>query len=162
MKNASEIDFSMVIRRAKERFSLSRRSVHGIGHWQRVHENGIRLSAVTGADRDLVHLFSFLHDCCRETDFSDPDHGYRAAEFTESLVEEAVITLEQERLELLLEAIREHNNGTRHRDPTIGTCWDADRLDIGRVGFRPQPRFLSTKAARDERILEWAYKRSRV
>jgi uncharacterized protein len=30
--------------------------------------------------------------------------------------------------------------------PTIGTCWDADRLDLGRVGARPDPKYMSTEA----------------
>ena len=33
-------------------------------------------------------------------------------------------------------------------DPTIGTCWDADRLDIGRVGIIPHERFMSTAAGK--------------
>ena len=33
--------------------------------------------------------------------------------------------------------------------PTIGTCWDADRLDLGRVGIVPQPKFMSTAFAKE-------------
>ena len=29
-------------------------------------------------------------------------------------------------------------------DATIGTCWDADRLELPRVGIRPDPRYFST------------------
>lgn len=45
-------------------------------------------------------------------------------------------------------------------DPTIATCWDADRLDLLRVGIRPDPARLVTEAARDPEVLEWAMARS--
>ena len=32
-------------------------------------------------------------------------------------------------------------------DPTIGTCWDADRLHLPRVSIEPNPAFFSTPAA---------------
>jgi uncharacterized protein len=36
-------------------------------------------------------------------------------------------------------------------DPTIGTCWDADRLDLARegVGIQPRARYMSTEFARE-------------
>jgi uncharacterized protein len=43
---------------------------------------------------------------------------------------------------------------------TVQTCWDADRLDLGRVGKHPHPRYLCTPAARDREVIEWAYRRS--
>ena len=32
-------------------------------------------------------------------------------------------------------------------DATIQTCWDADRLDLGRVGIFPSAKYLSQEAA---------------
>ena len=32
-------------------------------------------------------------------------------------------------------------------NPTIQSCWDADRLDLGRVGIIPSPKFLSAEAS---------------
>ena len=46
-------------------------------------------------------------------------------------------------------------------DPIIGTCWDADRLDLGRVGVKPNPKLLSTERARSKAVIDWAYNRSR-
>jgi hypothetical protein len=43
-------------------------------------------------------------------------------------------------------------------DPTVQTCWDADRLDLGRVGIKPHPDFLSPFAAK---LIEPAYRWSR-
>ena len=59
-----------------------------------------------------------------------------------------LFTLEPDRLELLQYAIRHHTGGRTSDDPTTGTCWDADRLDIGRVGIIPHQRYMSTEPAR--------------
>ena len=45
----------------------------------------------------------------------------------------------------------------RHRhsaDPTIGACWDADRLNLWRVGVAPARGMLSTAAARSAEVYE--------
>jgi uncharacterized protein len=48
--------------------------------------------------------------------------------------------------------MRLHSDGhTRWHDPgdaTVLACWDADRLDLGRVGIRPVPHRLCTAPAR--------------
>jgi uncharacterized protein len=62
--------------------------------------------------------------------------------------------------ELLAYACTHHSDGHLEADVTVQTCWDADRLDLGRVGIRPQPKYLCTPAARDARLLEVAYERS--
>ncbi len=156
------VDLEGVTRVARERFQLGRHSSHGPPHWRRVKENGLRLARLNGTDAELVILFSLLHDCCREYDGSDIEHGPRAAELMEKFLRTTVLEdLEPERFETLLEAVRDHTSGHRHDDITIGTCWDADRLDIGRVGSRPRRRYLSTPEAKQEKIIRWAYKRSR-
>tara|TARA_B100000315_G_scaffold79959_1_gene73252 strand:- start:616 stop:768 length:153 start_codon:yes stop_codon:yes gene_type:complete len=33
-------------------------------------------------------------------------------------------------------------------DITIATCWDADRLDLGRVGADPNPKYLFSDEAK--------------
>ena len=154
-----QYDFREISLRAKQRFALSLKGVHGLAHWQRVQENGLKLAKYNGADKDVVRLFSFLHDCCRENDSADPDHGPRAAEFAKTLRDELIIATD-EQFERLVTAIRDHTHELHHVDITIATCWDADRLDIGRVGMRPERRYLNTKIAQDEWIMKWAYKRS--
>ena len=57
---------------------------------------------------------------------------------------------------LLAFACEEHTNGGVGSDPTVGVCWDADRLNLWRVGIRPNPQFLSTQAARSEERIAWA------
>ena len=44
-------------------------------------------------------------------------------------------------------------------DPTIGCCWDADRLELARFGRHPIARFLSTAAALDPGIQAAAWQR---
>ena len=39
---------------------------------------------------------------------------------------------------------------------TIETCWDADRLDLGRVGITPHPSHLCTEAAKRPETIKWA------
>lgn len=163
MKKA-KTDLARCAQAARERFALGKRSAHGPAHWQRVRENGLKLAKETGADLLIVELFACLHDCCREDDGCDPEHGPRAAEFTEFLraQEHSPLSLSDPDFAILVEAIRDHTSGKHHTDPTIATCWDADRLDIGRVGRKPQARFLSTQAAQSEKMINWAWKRSRA
>jgi uncharacterized protein len=48
---------------------------------------------------------------------------------------------------LLWQAIRSHDKAQLTDDPTVGACWDADRLDLPRVGTKVDPAFLSTDEA---------------
>ncbi|TML82741.1 MAG: hypothetical protein E6G09_09645, partial [Actinobacteria bacterium] len=41
---------------------------------------------------------------------------------------------------------RRSDRGLTTTNPTIGCCWDADRLDLGRVGIEPDPELMSTIA----------------
>jgi uncharacterized protein len=156
-----QTDFVLVARAAKRRFVLDLHGIHGVPHWQRVRENGRRIAKYTGANRLIVELFAYLHDCCREDDRSDPGHGERAAHFAEGL-RGTLIHLADEDFVLLYEAIRDHELGLTRGDLTVLTCWDADRLDLGRVGRRPNPSRLCTEYARRKTTIEWAYKRSRL
>lgn len=132
----------------KERFELDWRGIHGMPHWWRVLRSGVWIAESECADIEVVAWFAILHDHCRADDGDDPDHGVRAAEATQDLLAKGVIEIEQRRAGILLEAIEGHADGCTHRDPTIASCWDADRLDLPRVGVRPVARLLSTATAR--------------
>jgi uncharacterized protein len=153
-----QTDFQHEVRAAKQRFVLDLHAIHGVPHWQRVRENGLRIAKRSGANRLIVELFASLHDCCREDDRRDPGHGERAADFAASL-RGALIHLSEEDFALLHEAIRDHQLGLTKGDITVLTCWDADRLDLGRVRRRPHPSYLCTEYARKRDTIEWAYKR---
>ncbi len=46
-------------------YELSYDGIHGVNHWARVFENGLRLAEQTGADIEIVKLFAVLHDSKR-------------------------------------------------------------------------------------------------
>lgn len=143
----------------RKQFRLDWHGIHGVSHWARVRRNGLLLSVSTGANPAVVELFAFLHDSCRRTDGRDPEHGARAADFARSL-HGSVFTLSSGELDVLVEACQGHTHGRHSDNVTVQTCWDADRLDLGRVGIRPVPERLCTEAARDPFLIQWAYQRS--
>lgn len=150
-------DLDDLVRTVERQATHLESSIHGPSHWRAV---GAVASELAGAfafegratdrrpDPELLLLFALLHDAMREDDGRDMDHGPRATLLLERLREDGTLTLDDERAAVLAEALHDHTNGTLSADPTIGTCWDADRLLIGRVGIVPDPRFCSTPDAR--------------
>jgi uncharacterized protein len=125
--------------------------LHGERHCQCVaHIGGELAAAVPGTDPVVVFLFGLLHDTMRENEGSDPGHGPRAAAHGRSLQDEGLLRLDERRLELLTLACELHADGLTTGDPTLGVCWDADRLNLWRVGTTPLPELLSTEPARRE------------
>lgn len=117
--------------------------IHGIEHWQRVEQFALHLAHYHHADPDVASLFAYFHDCMRHNEGDDPEHGARGASFAEK--NKTLLGLSDSQLQLLLRACRGHTHGARPNNPTINICWDADRLDLGRVGISPQPRFFYSK-----------------
>ena len=134
-------------------YVLPVRGAHGVVHWARVLENGLRVAAVNGANIEVVTLFALFHDSRRINEYVDDGHGRRGGEFARSL-RGSLVHLDDARFELLFEACRLHTDGYTTGDPTLLACWDADRLDLGRVGIIPKPHRLCTDAAR--RLLTWS------
>ena len=54
-----------------------------------------------------------------------------------------------EEMELLKEACRLHTTTHRTGNPTIDACFDADRLDLWRVGITPDPEHLATEIGKE-------------
>ena len=54
-----------------------------------------------------------------------------------------------EDISLLKEACRLHTVADRTGNPTIDACFDADRLDLGRVGIIPDPERMATKKGKE-------------
>lgn len=142
-------------------FALRLEGIHGTAHWARVRANGLRLAEQTGANPKVVELFAYLHDSKRLNDGHDPQHGARAARFAAS-IRISLLDLSDSDFELLRFACEFHTDGLTEADVTVQTCWDADRLDLGRIGVRPDPRRLCTSAAREPDTIEWALARSRL
>jgi uncharacterized protein len=121
--------------------------LHGLSHWEQVGRNGRALTNGTdGADGEVVLLFALFHDSMRLNDGHDPDHGRRGGALAREL--RRLVPLSEVQLDLLQEACDDHADGLVSADPTIGVCWDADRLDLPRVGITPDPTLLSTAAGR--------------
>lgn len=141
------VDFSALTRAIRGRFSLPLRSLHGPRHWSQVYANACLIARKSGADPIFLRLFALLHDSRREDDGFDPEHGKRGARFARELHGRS-FHLPRDRLDALVYAIRFHNEGERSTDPDIGACWDADRLDLVRVGMMPDPSYMSTREGR--------------
>jgi len=140
-------------------YRLPWEGIHGWPHWLRVRENGLLLAAMNGADLKVVEMFALLHDVERRNEALDPGHGERAAMLLGMLPAE-LLPLDWFQVQQLEFACAHHTDGLLEADVTIQTCWDADRLDLGRVGIRPDPTLLCTEAARRPDILDWAWRRS--
>ena len=140
-----------------EQSTISSSPLHGEEHWRAVAAAGISIGSVTaGADVPVVFLFALLHDALRWNEHLDPDHGDRGATFTQELLDEGLISLPEEAKRLLKNACRLHSDGFTTQDPTVGTCWDADRVNLWRVCMTPDPALMSTTEARSEERIEWA------
>ena len=138
-----------------DEYILPKDGCHGVTHWARVLENGLRLSEITGANVDVVRLFAVFHDSGRVSEGYDLDHGQRGAEFATEM-RGKLFAMSNEEFNLLHRACAGHTGEHKHPDIMIQTCWDSDRLDLGRVGISPHPSRLCTDAAKDPTIIKWA------
>lgn len=157
--SAFPIPYPKLWLQAKERFDqggLPDNLIHGAPHWEGVKKLGLELADRTGADRDVVRLFAMFHDVARENQGSDPLHGLRAADWINTLRPQ-LSSLSDEQFELLQLAIAFHSNGTVIDNPTIGTCWDADRLHLRRFGEKPHPELMSTAAGKEATAAPYAF-----
>ena len=122
--------------------------IHGPHHWRRVALNGCELiEAGEAANPAVVFAFALLHDSQRLNDGHDPQHGRRAAMVARGLSRH-LLSLSPDERNLLYEACASHTKAGPTHEPTLGVCFDSDRLDLGRVGIAPHPAYLSTATAR--------------
>jgi uncharacterized protein len=148
-----------IVQAILEEYALPLHGYHGVAHWARVLENGRRLSAETGANIEIVSLFAVFHDSRRVNEGFDPYHGTRGAEFAKTL-RGRLFDLVDDEFEVLHYACSAHTDEDTHPDVTIQTCWDSDRLDLGRVGIVPDRDLLCTDAAKTSTMISWAHGRA--
>jgi uncharacterized protein len=115
---------------------------------------------MTGAKIHVVELFAVFHDSQRINEGTDDGHGRRGAQLAKEL-RGIVYELEAEDFGLLTQACDLHTEGYLDGDIMLQTCWDADRLDLGRVGIIPRPEKLCTDGAKDPDLLKGAIERSK-
>lgn len=137
----------------QEIFDLLRREslffnspIHGINHWKTVERNAHYLANFNDADREVLSYFAYFHDCMRENEYIDRGHGPRAAAFAKRYRD--LIPLNDIQFKQLTDACKGHTYGERPECITINTCWDADRLDLPRVGVRPDSNRLHNVEAK--------------
>jgi uncharacterized protein len=131
-------------------------SVHGDSHWRDTAWFGAEMVRVERAcDPALVFLFALIHDCLRVDDGYDPEHGLRSAALVAELRADLLV-LTDERAAVLRAACAEHSSGLVTAHPTIGACWDADRLGLWRIDVAPVPAGLSLAMNRAAERIERA------
>lgn len=146
----------LLVRRVVRQFALDVNGPHGPLHWGRVLQNGRGLAQREGLASQLAALFALLHDSQRQSEHHDPAHGERAAAFARQLWDDGWLTIDAHQLALLEYACLWHSASRMDGDPIVRICWDADRLDLGRVGLTPRKEWLCSEAARDEALFNWA------
>lgn len=140
----------------RQQFLLDWDGIHGAKHWARVLRLGHYLAKENGADIEVVTLFALLHDSCREDDNRDPDHGLRASRVVRAQ-NGILFVISDEQEDRLAAACEGHSKGKLSNDVTIQVCWDADRLELGRLGITPDPHRLGTETAKRICHHAWPY-----
>jgi uncharacterized protein len=72
-----------------------------------------------------------------------------SAEMMNSLRHTLLKDLTDHQFELLQTACYLHTTTHHTGDPTIDACFDADRLDLGRVSITPDPTKMATEKGRE-------------
>lgn len=129
----------------KEVYAGERTGCHSSRHWFKVAQLGVLLAESEGVDPIVPLLFGFYHDCRRWNDGEDPDHGHRAALLALEHHQKGWLNISGDQLSLLMFSCKHHNTGATDDDMVISACWDADRLDLPRVGIQTDPKYLRTK-----------------
>jgi uncharacterized protein len=80
-----KLNIPLILKTVLEDYALPTNGYHGVSHWARVLENGVRLAEETNANLQVVKLFAVLHDSRRLNESTDPEHGPRAAKFASEL-----------------------------------------------------------------------------
>ena len=139
-------DFQHIWSTVEAQFRGSLMGIHGKGHWRQVERNGVMLAEKNGLPEEeavVVRLFAILHDSQRINDGWDQGHGLRGGEYARRL-NGTLFTLPPGLLKKLVLACERHELGETTLDPLVGCCWDADRLDLVRIGAAPLPHLMNT------------------
>ena len=117
---------------------------HGITHWKHVESFGLLIANETPeADTDVIRWFAYLHDCRRGSDNDGDEHGYVAARYIGKIRKTFLSDLSDKQINVLRLACRFHTTKRRTSNITADICLDADRLDLPRVGIRPDAKKMA-------------------
>jgi uncharacterized protein len=128
------------------RLPLGESPVHGYEHARRVGLFAEILAWQYGADMFAAVVAAYCHDCARENDGPDPGHGARSWQRCAGVLRDLFPGLPMKALRL---AIEDHSLGSTTQAPLIASLWDADRIDLMRLGYELDPlRFSRPEALR--------------
>jgi uncharacterized protein len=142
------IDFEKLWHHVINDPDLRKSNIHGPHHWARVERNGLYIGKQVDADLEVIKLFALFHDSKRQNDSIDPGHGKRGAQYAK-ILRNKLFEISDEQFNLFFNTCRLHTRQIHTKDITMGVCWDADRLDLGRIGMKPSSKFLNTDIAKD-------------
>lgn len=139
------VDFEQVRNIAFKHMKL-KKGLHGFGHIERVVEYAklIAKKECPGKYEDII-VGAYLHDVGRIDDSENNEHALKSAEIAEFLISRHWPWLDKKKI---VEAIKYHADGDVTDDHVIGAIWDADRLDLDRIGKVIDCNLLSTKTAK--------------
>lgn len=139
--------------------------LHGVAHWARVCRFGEYLARrMLLPDRyaECVSVFAWTHDLARINDEGGREHAIDGACYLDTVAPIAFPSLLPEQHAIVRTAIHYHSHGCATDEAkyqgwfeglegdrgkildTVACCWDADRLDLLRLGFEPDPARMST------------------
>lgn len=133
---------------AKGHSRLRKGSIHGVAHWDRVAGNAELLMS-DDVDMLVVKAFAYVHDIERDNEHADLQHGPRAARLVDEIRSTVLDFLNDNQIEQLKEACNLHTTTLKTADATVNACFDADRLDLGRVGITPDPDRMATQKGQE-------------
>ena len=120
---------------------------HGITHWRNVEAFGLMLAdEYPSADTDVIRWFAYLHDCRRGTERPFEEHGRLTAAFISGIRKTFLKDLTDAQIKTLKLACKHHTTKRRTKNLTADICLDAYRLDLNRVGIKPDPKRMATEA----------------
>lgn len=137
-------DYEKIRCYSASRWPIDMGKTHGVEHWDRVARFG-RMLYQEGADMDVILAFAYLHDAERMNNAEDIEHGKRASLLIDRIRETELWALNNEQIAKLKRACELHTIEHCTGDLTIDTCFDADRMDLLRVGITPSPERMATK-----------------
>jgi uncharacterized protein len=150
------VEQARILQHILQQFALPVDGLHGPHHWARVLMFARRLSLDRPVRAGVVERFAMLHDACRVSDGPDAGHGQRAAALARRL-QGRLYRLDDADAALLERALGGHaGTAPDPGDETIRICWDAERLDLGRLGITPRLGCLYSRQARDPELIAWA------
>jgi uncharacterized protein len=122
--------------------------MHGFAHSARVERNAQVLAKHYLLREDVriaMNVFAYYHDLQRDNDGSDTVHGKRASQHLKDVRKVAVHYPSDELFDKLCFACENHTTMLRSGDVFIDICFDADRLDLPRIGTTLDPSRMATR-----------------